>query len=200
MPVLEQVAPAFEPNANGRRRFTVNEAAKLAELFAGERYELIDGDIISKMGQNPPHAHVVRTLTALLTKLLGERIQAQLPVRLPAPDGVYSEPDPDIALLVGNISEFIDRHPTANDVALLIEVSDTTLQIDRGSKYRLYARARIPEYWIVDLPNSRTIVCRQPSSDEYKSVTIFDANEDVSSASAPGFIFKLDSLFPTADT
>jgi Uma2 family endonuclease len=196
MPALEQVDSAAAKGQNCRKRWTVAESYKLAHLFPGERYELIEGDLISKMGQNPPHSHLIRMLTDILVTAFRGRVQVQAPIRLPEPDGVYSEPEPDVVLLKGDIRQFADHHPGPDDIALLIEVSDTSLQMDREIKYRLYARAGINEYWIVDIANRRTFVCREPAGDEYKSVTIYDAEEAASTPSAPGFVFSLKALLP----
>jgi Uma2 family endonuclease len=95
-----------------------------------------------------------------------------------------------------NIREFADHHPGPGDVALLIEVSDTTFHMDREIKYRLYARAGIAEYWIVDITSRRTIVCREPAGDEYKSVTIRDGSEQVTSPTLPNLVFSLQDLLP----
>jgi len=160
-----------------RKLWTREEAARLAELFPLERYELIEGDLINKMGQNPPHALVIALLTTLLAKSFPDRVRIQSSITLPDPDGKYSEPEPDVVLLHKDVREFAERHPGPEDIALLIEVSDATVETDRTVKYRLYARAGIAEYWIIDIPRRRTVVCRRPSGDEYCSVQIFGADE-----------------------
>jgi Uma2 family endonuclease len=123
------------------------------------------------------------------------RIRIQSSINLPDPDGLYSEPEPDLVLLHKEDREFFSRHPGPADIALLIEVADTTFATDRSIKYRLYARAGIAEYWIIDIPRQRAVVCRYPEGDEYKSVTIFSATEEISPLAAPGFALSLQSLF-----
>ena len=75
-------------------------------------------------------------------------------------------------------------------------MADSSLQIDRGIKYKLYARAGIVEYWIIDMANRRTFVCREPVGGEYKSVTIVNEDEKAVSPNAPGFVLFLRELMP----
>jgi Uma2 family endonuclease len=124
-----------------------------------------------------------------------DRIQVQLPVRLPEPEGQYSEPEPDVVLFSGTIRDFLDRHPAASDIALAIEVSDTNFHMNRAIKFRLYARSGIPEYWIADIPERRMFVCRDPSGDEYRTVTVFGEDQQLS---LPGtrFVLSFNDLLP----
>jgi Uma2 family endonuclease len=163
-----------------RKVWTREDAALLSELFPHERLELIEGDLITKMGQKPPHAYVVALLTQLLVAAFPERVRVQLAISVPDP---YSEPEPDLAVLQGTIREFMDRHPGPSDIALVIEVADTSLALDRNIKYRLYARAGIAEYWIIDIAGRRAIVCRRPDGDEYRSVVIYEGAEEFGLAS-----------------
>ena len=178
-----------------RKLWTREEAARLTELFPDQRYELIEGELIDKMGQKPPHAYVITVLTKLLGAAFSGRIRIQLSINLPDPDGLHSEPEPDLVVLHKEDQEFFSRHPGPADIALLIEVADTTFATDRSVKYRLYARAGITEYWIIDIPRQRAVVCRRPEGDEYNSVTIISATEEISPLAAPGFVLSLQSLF-----
>ena len=199
MPVVDQakqltLTTVPQPEYDKKRLYTVDEAYRIAELFPGERWELIEGEIISKMGQKPPHAHIIRRLSALLSGVFGPgKVQCQLPVRLPEP---YSEPEPDVVLFNKDSEAFAHQHPSPADVAILFEVADTTFQADREIKYRLYARAGVAEYWIIDIQNRRTFVCREPAGDEYKSIALFQVHEPVTSPAAPGFSLLLKDLFP----
>jgi Uma2 family endonuclease len=193
MPVLEAIDIQLN-EVNSPKRWTREEAAKLTELFPDKRYELIEGELINKMGQKPPHAYVIAVLTKLLGSAFPGRIRVQSSISLPDPDGQYSEPEPDVVLLHRESPEFFKRHPGPQDIALLIEVADTSLASDRSVKYRLYARAGITEYWIIDIETRRTIVCRYPAADEYKSVTIVEAAETVSLLVAPDFALSLEHL------
>jgi Uma2 family endonuclease len=195
MAVLDTVETQVN-EVNSRKRWTREEAAKLVELFPDKRYELIEGDLINKMGQKPPHVYVIKLLHGALATVFGSgRVQSQSSIRLPDPDGQYSEPEPDVVLLHRESPEFFDRLAGPKDIALLIEVADTSFTFDRSVKYRLYARADIAEYWIIDITNRRTVVCRHPAGDEYKSVTIVDASEEITPLAAPDFMFSLEHLF-----
>lgn len=164
-----------------RKVWTRDEAAKLRDIFAGQRYELIEGDLIDKRGQRPQHAYVVSMLTSILAVLFAGRVRIQLPIALPEPEGTTSEPEPDVVLLQQDavLSEFCNRHPGPQDIAMLIEVSDTTLQMDREIKGRLYARSGIAVCWIADVQQRRVIVFDTPGPDEYKTVRIFEQDEHV---------------------
>jgi len=180
-----------------KRLYTVEEAYRIAELFPGERWELIEGEIISKIGQKHLHARMIRMLEKLLAAVFGlGRVQYQMPIRLSEPEGLYSEPEPDVALLNKDTEAFYDHHPSSADVVILFEVADTSFQADRWTKFKLYARSGIAEYWIIDIQNRRTFVCREPSGDEYKTVAEFEAADPVSSPAAPGFTLVLKDLFP----
>jgi Uma2 family endonuclease len=174
--------------------WTREEAARLSELFPGKHYELIEGDLIDKMGQKPPHAYLIMVLNRILATAFPGQVRIQSSIVLPDPDGQYSEPEPDVVLVNKPEGEFASRHPGPSDIALLIEVADTTFATDRSVKYRLYARAGILEYWIIDISNKRTVVCRGPEGEEYKSVTIFAAAEPVTPQACPRLIFSLDHL------
>ena len=170
-----------------RIRFTREEAAKMAEsgLIEG-RYELLRGELISKMGQKPPHSWVITKLNGILVRQFGgDRVRIQLPIRLPDPEGIHSEPEPDVVLLCREDQEFLSRHPGPPDIALLIEVSDTTFDRDRGVKYHLYASAGIAEYWVIDIQQRRTFVCRRPFGSEYQSVEIIPSGEPLVPVAGP---------------
>jgi Uma2 family endonuclease len=189
-------ANTWEPRPHpDRKLWTREEAARLSELFPGERYELIEGELINKMGQKPPHAYVIMVLTRILAAAFPGQIRIQSSIALPDPDGQHSEPEPDVVLVNKPERDFASRHPGPADISLLIEVADTTFVTDRSVKYRLYARARIAEYWIIDIPTRRTVVCRRPEGEDYNSVTIFAAEEEISPLACPGFTLSLNSLF-----
>jgi hypothetical protein len=98
-----------------------------AGLFAGQRFELIDGDLIDKMGQNPPHANAIRRCKALLEKIFAfELVDVQMPIEAGPADQDRSEPEPDVAVLAEKKPDFDHRHPNGQELALLVEVADTT--------------------------------------------------------------------------
>jgi Uma2 family endonuclease len=122
--------------------------------------ELLDGWLVSKMPKNPPHRVVTRLIRQALESLVpaGWYVDTQEPITT-----ADSEPEPDVVVVRGETRQYLDRHPEPEDVALVVEVADTTLQRDRTSKKRLYARAGIAVYWIVNLPERRYEVYSDPS-------------------------------------
>lgn len=164
-----------------RKRFTREEFERLTEsgAFAGQRYELIDGDLIDKMGQNGPHALAIRLLLKWLSRLLdGDLISSQLPLDLTGEDARQSLPEPDFAILREPILE--PRHPSSREIILAIEVSDTTAAFDRSRKSTLYARSGVPEYWVLDLNRRALVVHRDSDGVEYRHIQILSPEDSVS--------------------
>jgi Uma2 family endonuclease len=154
-----------------RHCFTVAEYERMgaAGIFsADERVELIEGEIVEMSPIGKRHAACV----ARLTQLLGPPSQGrailwvQNPVRL----NDYSEPQPDVALLRPRADFYEQSLPGPSDVLLVVEVADTTLEYDRQIKLPLYARAGIPEAWLVNLPEERIEVYSDPAGGEYQTV------------------------------
>jgi Uma2 family endonuclease len=134
-----------------QRKFTVREYHKLLKCGALPpqlRTELVEGWVVEKMTRNAAHdSSLQRTLRALLTRLdSGWEVRLQSAVVLDE-----AEPEPDIAVVPGPAGRFDHEHPRPHEIALVIEVSDSTLSYDRGAKLRDYARNSIARYWIVNL-------------------------------------------------
>ena len=180
-----------------RHRITVEEYHRMAEvglLAPDARVELIEGEIIDMPPIGIRHAAAVRRLTEWLTSAVGDRamVSCQLPVRLDA----RSEPQPDIALLVRREDFYAQRHPTAADTLLIIEVSETTLRYDRQTKLPLYARHGIPEMWIVDAAGKQLHVFRRPSGVGYEEIVSPPTPGITPIGSLPNVAVDLSSLFP----
>jgi len=131
------------------RRMTVDEFERLEESLGDERVELIDGRVIGRGDMKPAHVLATGLVKQAVEPRLpsGWFIRKDEPVRIPE----FNEPFPDLAVVHGDLRTYANRHPGPQDVALLIEVSDTTLAKDRGEKCENYGRACIPLYWIVNL-------------------------------------------------
>jgi Uma2 family endonuclease len=164
---------------SARKLWTRDEVAKLGEIFPDQKYELIEGELIDKMGQKPPHSTVVAVLNKIFGGAFPGKVRIQATISLPDPEGIQSEPEPDVVIVRQDVSEYFYRHPGPKDIALLIEVADTSLQMDRTTKSRLYARCGIELYWVVDIPGRRIIVYRNPGPEEYNSVTIYQLHDQV---------------------
>lgn len=166
-----------------RKRFTRGEVNRLLEIgfFNGARFELIDGELIDKMGQKPPHAMAIQLVNAWLSRQLGpERVRVQLPIELIGKDGDWSEPEPDVAVTASAAREYGPRHPRADELSLIVEISDSSFRQDSIVKRDLYARSFVPEYWVVDIQGRRLIVYREPGEGEYKVVTILGQSDNTS--------------------
>jgi Uma2 family endonuclease len=129
-------------------------------LTKNDRLELLEGFLVEKMTVNPPHAFVTGTIDKLFTRLLADDffVSSQLPITLHD-----SEPEPDVFIARGKRRDFVHKHPGPEDVALLVEVSDSTLLQDQTWKKRIYAQAGIPVYWIVNLQDRQIEVYSEPS-------------------------------------
>jgi Uma2 family endonuclease len=178
-----------------RRRFTVEEYHKMAEagiLHEADRVELIEGEILQLSPIGNRHSTCVRRLVAFMTRAVGDTaiVDVQNPVRLPND----TEPQPDLALLKPRDDFYATAHPGPDDVLLLVEVSDTTIQYDRGEKLGLYARVGIPEYWIVDLTSDRLEVYSRPVSGEYRDLRKFGHGETVASNAIPSLSLAADDV------
>jgi Uma2 family endonuclease len=128
-----------------------------AGVFGDERVELLDGMMVNRMTSFPPHDFAVMNLVMALRQMLPEShwtVREEKSVLL----GSRSRPEPDIAVVRGTLRDYAQRPPTEHDIALLIEVSDSTYPKDAGVKHRLYERSGVPEYWIVDLQSRQVEV------------------------------------------
>jgi Uma2 family endonuclease len=125
-----------------------------------DRVELIDGEIIDMSPIGVLHAAIVVRLASYFSQRLGPMgvVWCQNPLRL---DDI-SEPEPDIAILRPRADCYMTAHPGAADVLLVIEVADTSLAYDLGTKVPLYARHGIPEVWVIDAATRQTRVFRGP--------------------------------------
>ena len=144
-------------------RFTLADYLKMGEagiLDEDSRVELIDGIVERKPVENPPHAAALDELIAFMMQFRGESwtIRTQNQVNL---DNSASEPD--IAICREDPDDYITRHPTPADVGLLIEVADSSLLRDQRDKARIYARAAVACYWVVNLVERRVEVHTNPS-------------------------------------
>jgi len=152
-----------------RRRFTVDDYHGMALagiLGEDDRVELIDGEIVEMAPIGPGHAATVGRCTERFGRRFADlaHVWVQNPIHLDA----HNEPQPDLVLLRRRPDFYASALPTPPDVLLVVEVADTTLGIDRRVKLPLYARAGIPEAWLVDLQHRVLHVHREPTADGYR--------------------------------
>ena len=142
-------------------RITVDQYHRMmtsGAITTADRCELIHGLLVEKPRINPPHAYAIARLTRRLFPLAGDSVvRVQLPITLSD-----SEPEPDFVLAGGTDEDYADRHPGPKDVLLVVEVSDSSLDDDQGTKLRMYAAEKLPVYWIVNIPDRRVEVYTQP--------------------------------------
>lgn len=132
-----------------------------------DRVELLDGEILEMTPIGSRHAACVARLTARFSRVQANAIVwVQNPIRL----SERSEPQPDLALLRPRPDFYSQAHPGPGDVLLVVEVAETSVEVDRDVKVPLYARAGIPEVWLVDLAGGCIEVCRKPTPQEYQEV------------------------------
>lgn len=136
-----------------------DQMARAGILDGEDRVELIDGLLVNKMTKNERHMATTKRIVREVQKALPPNfhVAKEDPIVTPR-----SEPEPDVAVIRGEIEDYLSRKPRADDVVLLVEVSDTTYAADRA-KLRLYAEAGIPTCWIANLPSDRIEVYHDPT-------------------------------------
>jgi Uma2 family endonuclease len=178
-------------------RFSVDQYDRMIEmgiLGKDDRVELLRGEVVPKMANNPPHAGV----TKRLIRLIGPQVQGrailgvQDPVRLND-----SQPEPDVSVLHPSSDDCGTSHPTPADVLMLIEVSDSSLDRDLDLKAPLYAETGIVEYWIVNLDGQAVLVHRGPRPDgTWAAVTTHARGETLAVTALPGVAVAVADVLP----
>jgi Uma2 family endonuclease len=177
-----------------RRRFTVDEYHRMIEagIFnENNRVELIEGELIEMAAAGGRHIATVNDLTMWFApRLLGRAIvSVQNPVQLSR-----SEPEPDVALIRPRPDRPRTAVPQAEDVFLIIEVSDASFGYDHGTKVPIYAAAGIPEVWVVDLVRRRVLVHRSPDGDLYREALVIDRGT-LPPVAFPDLAISVDEIF-----
>ncbi len=155
-------------------RFSVEQYHRMGEiglLTPEHRVEFLEGLVVNKMNVNPPHGNAMELVDDEIRRVLPKnwRVRSQLPVTT-----LDSEPEPDFAIVLTGPRDRKGRHPNPDEVGLVVEVADSSLARDRGPKARLYARAEVPTYWIVNLIDRQVEVYTDPTGpcDEPKYATL----------------------------
>lgn len=185
-----------------RRAFTADEFNRMAEvgiLGPQDRVELIDGEVVKLSPQDPLHAEGVERCTEVLVRAFASThaVRPQLPVSATE----VSEPEPDFALVRKEPRRRWRRHPEEAD--LIVEVANTSLAYDRSVKSSLFASIGVPEYWILNLPDRRLEVMRDPRADEHAQfgwsyATRLEVEESgsISSSSLGGAAVRVADMLP----
>jgi Uma2 family endonuclease len=184
------------------RRWTRLEYERLIEqgfLGSGDRVELLEGWLVVREPQHSPHATATRLVQEALRAVFGPGwdVRAGLPLAL----GRFSEPEPDVSVVRGSPRDYRDAHPT--QAVVVVEVARASLRLDRTRKARIYARAGIPDYWVVNLVTGVLEVYRDPVvSDparrrwEYRMVRSLGPGEAISPLAAPHASIAVADLLP----
>ncbi len=177
------------------RRFSVEEYHRMVRagiLKEDDRVELIEGAIIEMTPIGPRHSFCVARLTDhFAVSLRGMAVVwVQSPIRL-SPD---SEPQPDVAVIRPPLTRYADAHPGPDDVLLVIEVADTTVDHDRARKIPLYARAGVREAWLVNLPAQTIEVYRAPTREGYRDVRTLGRGQRLAPEAFPDYTLTVDDI------
>jgi len=181
------------------RRWTRAEYDRAIEagiFHEDEPLELIDGQLIVREPQNTPHATAVELAIDALRAGFGSgwRIRPGLPLALDE----FSEPEPDVAVVRGSPRDPGDTHPS--HPALVVEIAESSLRFDRGPKAAMYARAGVPEYWIVNLVDRAVEIHCEPWGEggrwSYRAVHIARPGDIVAPLAAPDARIPVMDLLP----
>lgn len=169
-----------------KRLFTVSEFYQMADagIFSeDDRVELLAGEIVEMSPIGSRHASCVDRLARSLHQQAGSSliVRTQSPIRLDD----HSEPQPDVAVIRFREDFYRDAHPGPADVLLIVEVADTSADVDRGVKVPLYARAAIPEVWVVDLGSRHVDVYQEPHRDGYRQHRRISPGDQLTAVSVP---------------
>ena len=199
MPIaLTETPVAPPPPEPPRKRWTRAECTILeaSGLLDQQRLELVQGELISKMGKKRSHVNTLTMLLGWLIEVFGsDFVNPAAPIDVAPEDNPTNEPEPDVIVLRRELSHF-QSNPRPQDVVLVVEVADSSLTFDLTVKARLYARAGIAEYWVADVLARQIYVHRGPDSGKYGSVVIYGSQETVSPLAAPHAEFLVGSAFP----
>jgi len=169
------------------------ERMAVAGVFAPEdRLELIDGEIWELTPQSSLHATAVRKAEEALRSVFEEGFDVR--VQLPMALGPDSEPEPDVAVVPGHLEDYRDAHPCR--AALVVEISDSSLDYDRSTKARLYAANDIGEYWIVNLVDSHIVIYRQSDGGEFRQQMMLGIGDSISPLANPDEEIAATDLLP----
>ena len=184
------------PELLTRHRLTVAQYHRMGEagvLAPDARVELIEGEVVDMAPMRSRHASVVGRLTRALGRVVGDEalVWCQLPLRL----SDASEPEPDLMLLRPREDFYASAHPTAADVLLLVEVSESSARYDREVKVPLHAHHGVTEVWVVDLDAGVMRFFSQPEGGRYTCITSSETPGPTAPLALPGLVVDLAALF-----
>ena len=186
------VTPSFTNNIH---KFTVQQYHLMHEagVFAeGDRYELINGEIREMSPIGRKHVACIIRLVKLFERKLGDRTMVSAQNSILLDD--HAQPQPDLAILKWRDDFYANALPTPEDILLIIEVADSTIDYDRDVKMPLYAANGIPEMWLFDVNQQVIEGYSQPSASGYKRSQRYEQGDKLSLIAFPDVIFNWEDL------
>lgn len=200
MPTVFTETPARPvPLDPPRKRWTREECAVLeaSGLWEQQKLELVEGELFSKLGKKRPHVNSLTLLAECLAQIFGFRfVNHAAPIDVAPEDNPTNEPEPDVIVLKRESSHFRSGNPGPEDLRLVVEIADTSLNFDLTTKAALYARAGIVEYWVLDVARRRLLVHRDAKASGYASIIAYSEHESVAPLAAPQAEFRVAGAFP----
>lgn len=193
-------SPTTEVFQNGQvlnaRLISVEEYDQMIEhgiLTAEDKVELLNGVIINKMPKGTKHASVNDRVTRFFYRLFDDKVivRNQNPIYI----SEISEPEPDLVLAVPDKGFYSERHPTPEDILLVVEISDSTLGRDRFAKGLTYAKAGIRQYFVLNVQDQTVEDYQNPNEDGYGSKQTYRSGETFNLVAFPEIEIKVDDLF-----
>ncbi|HEV2270255.1 MAG TPA: Uma2 family endonuclease [Steroidobacteraceae bacterium] len=165
-------------------------------LTRDDRVELVDGEILEMAPIGTRHGSAAGRLLKRLILSVGDEaiVRAENPVNL----GTLSQPQPDLLLLRPRADDYVDSRPGPQDVLLLIEVSDTTLDFDQGTKRNLYATFGIREYWVVDVNDRCLVAYSDPKDGDFCEIVQYGLEDALTPQSLPNVRIAVRELFASS--
>lgn len=201
--VVERARQLLDEAPFDIRRLSLEEYHRLINMgfFAeDERVELIEGVLHRMSPRGPYHAEVLsRLVERFVICVHGRaRVRGQDPITIPS---TGSEPEPDLTLVIPREGGYRDRHPLPEEVWLVVEVADSSLEEDRSLKLRVYGAAGIEEYWIINLVDEQVEVYREPTvlpdgTPTYRQRTLYVAGDTIAPLRFPECEIEVGALLP----
>jgi Uma2 family endonuclease len=171
-------------------RAALEEAVEVGLLDGEAHYEILEGDLYEKMGQNWPHSFAIGALIAAFRSIDPETAYVNVQVPILANGDL---PEPDVSIIGGPLRSRTD-HPEGRELLLVVEVADSSLSLDRNMKARIYALAGVRIYWIIDLNGRRVEVRSRPEGGQYFEIRIYEIGESIPPAFPGGPTVDVDDL------
>jgi Uma2 family endonuclease len=180
------------------KRWTIRDYHRMSELGflnPDEKTELIAGQVVLMVAKGQAHVIALQLLAVKLQEQLSGsvHIRTQDPIVLDD----YSEPEPDLVIVRGEILDYADHHPRPDEILLVVEVADSTLQRDCEIKDKAYAQSTISEYWVLDLPQRRLHIFRDPTPSGYANHLILTVPNQATCMALPNLRLTISDVLPS---